>query len=167
MMELAALLNNSSKLKSYVVKGAERRYQEGYIQSTLQIRSAYEVMEQTRSESGEKVATLEANLEQSKVELETLKAKIAEKDSKLENIYEENKLLYEKLEKTELTTKIHTTKDDTKVTKLVADSEDMQRVMLEKETELKNITKENERLKMEKNHVNDEAVASAEAVDFQ
>nr|GEY08085.1 interactor of constitutive active ROPs 2, chloroplastic-like [Tanacetum cinerariifolium] len=152
------------KLRSEL-EGAEKRYQEEYIQSTLQIRSAYELVEQTRSESGEKVLTLEANLEQSKAELEALKAKLAEKDFKLENISEENKFLNEKLEKTELTTEIDTTKDDTEVTKLVADLEDMKRVILEKETELKSITEENERLQMEKNHVNDEAVASAEAAE--
>ncbi|PWA67477.1 hypothetical protein CTI12_AA318300 [Artemisia annua] len=147
------------------LEGAEKRYQEEYLQSTLQIRSAYELVEQTRSESGEKVSTLEANLEQSKAELEALKAKLAEKDFKLENISEENKFLNEKLEKTELTTEIDTTKDDTEVTKLAADLEDMKRVVLEKEAELKNITEENERLKMEMNHVNNDAVASAEAAE--
>ncbi|GJX63194.1 interactor of constitutive active ROPs 2, chloroplastic-like protein [Tanacetum coccineum] len=161
--ELNCVKIEVEKLRSEL-EGAEKRYQEEYIQSTLQIRSAYELVEQTRSESGEKVSTLEANLEQSKAELEALKSKLVEKDFKLENISEENKFLNEKLEKTELTTEIDT-KDDTEVTKLVADLEDMKRVMLEKETELKSITEENERLKMEKNHVNDEAVASAEAAE--
>ncbi|GJX84556.1 interactor of constitutive active ROPs 2, chloroplastic [Tanacetum coccineum] len=87
----------------------------------IEVENAYELVEQTRSESGEKFSTLEANLEQSKAELEALKAKLAEKDFKLENISEENKFLNEKLEKTELTTEIDTTKDDTEVTKLVAD----------------------------------------------
>lgn len=162
--ELNCVKTEVEKLRGEL-EGAEKRYQEEYLQSTLQIRSAYELVEQTRSESGEKVSTLEANLEQLKAELEALKAKLAEKDFKLENISEENKFLNEKLEKAELTTEIDTTKDDTEVTKLVADLEDMKRVMLEKETELKNITEENERLKVEKNHVNDEAVASAEAAE--
>ncbi|GJU38801.1 interactor of constitutive active ROPs 2, chloroplastic-like protein [Tanacetum coccineum] len=182
MMELAALLNHflSKKYKQSQhvanvincvkieveklhseLEGAEKRYQEDYIQSTFQIRSAYEFVEQTQSKSGKKVSTLEANLEQSKVKLEALKAKITKKDFKLKNISEENKFLNAKLEKTELTTKIDTTKEDTEVTKLVANFEDIQRVMLEKETELKNITEENELLEMEKNNVNDEAMASA------
>ncbi|GJT34163.1 interactor of constitutive active ROPs 2, chloroplastic-like protein [Tanacetum coccineum] len=55
--ELNCVKIEVEKLCSQFV-GAEKRYQ-----STLQIRSAYELVEQTRSESGEKVSTLEANLE--------------------------------------------------------------------------------------------------------
>ncbi|XP_071734758.1 interactor of constitutive active ROPs 2, chloroplastic [Rutidosis leptorrhynchoides] len=140
------------------LEGAEKRYQEEYIQSTLQIRSAYELVEQTRSESCQKVAVLEANLEKVKAELEDLKAKLQEKEDKLQNISEENKNLNEKLEKTELISE-----KDTEKTKLDADFEELKRVMAEKETELKNITEENEILKMEKSQENKEVVASAEA----
>lgn len=144
------------------LEGAEKRYQEEYIQSTLQIRSAYELVEQTRSESCQQVAVLEANLETAKAELEDLKAKLQVKDDKLQNISEENKNLNEKLEKTDLATE-KDTEDVTEIMKLEADFEQLKRVMREKETELKNIAEENERLKMEKNQENDEAVASAEA----
>ncbi|KAI7732213.1 hypothetical protein M8C21_023587, partial [Ambrosia artemisiifolia] len=207
------------------LEGAEKRYQEEYIQSTLQIRSAYELVEQAKTESWEKVSILEANLENSKAEFEDLKAKLVEKEEKLQNILEENKQLNEKLEKTELTAVKDTeqartescqkvsileanlekskaevedlnaklaekeerlqniseenkhlnenlkkteltekaTEDTTSLKKLEADLEDMKRFMFEKEAELQNITEENERLKMEKSQVNNEAVASAEA----
>lgn len=146
------------------LEGAEKRYQEEYIQSTLQIRSAYELVEQTKTESCEKVAILEAELEKSKAEFEDLKAKLLEKDAKLQKISEENNNLNEKLEKTELTTeKEKDTEDVTEVSKLEAHLEELKLVMSEKETELKNVTEENERLKIKKNQVNDEAAASAEA----
>ncbi|KAF5799291.1 putative interactor of constitutively active ROPs [Helianthus annuus] len=208
------------------LEGAEKRYQGEYIQSTLLIFSAHELVEQTRTESCEKVSILEANLEKSKAELEDLTAKLVEKEESVQNILEENKHLIEKLEKTELTavkdteqartesfeqvsileanlekskaevedlnaklaekeerllnvseenkhlneklektelTTVKDTEDATNLKKLEADLEDMKRVMFEKEAELKNITEENERLKMENSQVNNEAVASAEA----
>nr|XP_043634404.1 interactor of constitutive active ROPs 2, chloroplastic [Erigeron canadensis] len=144
------------------LEGAEKRYQDEYIQSTLQIRNAYELVEQTKSESCQQVAILEANLEKSKAELEDLKAKLQEKEDKLRNISEENKELNEKLDKSESTT-VKDTEDVTEVTILAEDLEELKRVMAEKESELKNVTEENDRLKMEKTQVNDEAVASAEA----
>ncbi|KAI3748389.1 hypothetical protein L6452_11423 [Arctium lappa] len=141
------------------LEGAEKRYQEEYIQSTLQIRSAYELVEQTRSESCQKVAVLEANLEKSKAEMEDLRAKLVEKEAKLQTTSEENKKLNEKLEKTELTE--NDTEHVVEVKRLEADLVDLKRVMLDKETELKKITEENERLIKEKNVVKDEAIEAA------
>lgn len=136
------------------LEGAEKRYQEEYIQTTLQIRSAYELVEQTRSESCEKLQILEADLEKSKVELEDLKAKLIEKEEKLQNVSEENKNLNEKLEKTELTTDEDKNSEDVmEVKRLEADLEELKRVMNERETELKNITEENEKLMKEKDQV--------------
>lgn len=159
--ELNCMKMEAEKLRGEL-EGAEKRYQEEYIQSTLQIRSAYELVEQTRTESSQKVSILEENLEKSKAELEVLKHKLVEKEEKLQNISEENKNLNEKLEKIEIVTE-ECTEDVSNLKKLEADLEDLKRAMFDKETELKNITEENERLKMEKNQVNDEAVASAEA----
>lgn len=136
------------------LEGAEKRHQEEYIQSTLQIRSAYELVEQTKSESCEKLQILEANLEKSMAELEELKAKLIEKEEKLKNVTEENKNLNEKLEKTVLTTDENKNSEDvTELNRLEADLEDLKRAMIDKETELKNIAEENERLIMEKNQV--------------
>lgn len=159
--ELNCMKMEAEKLRGEL-EGAEKRYQEEYIQSTLQIRNAYELVEQTRNESSQKVSILEENLEKSKAELEVLKQKLVEKEEKLQNISEENKNLNEKPEKTEIATE-EATEDLTNLKKIEADLEDLKQAMFDKETELKNITEENERLKMEKNQVNDEAVASAEA----
>ncbi|KAI7748220.1 hypothetical protein M8C21_022009 [Ambrosia artemisiifolia] len=159
--ENSSLKMEVEKLKEELTR-AEKKYQEEYIQSTLQIQSAYEVAEQTRTGLSQKVAILETELEKSRFDLEDLKAKLVEKEEKLLNITEENKSLNEKLEKTELATEKET-EDVTDLKKLEADVEDLKRVKFEKETELKNIREENEKLKMEKNQVNNEAVAAAEA----
>lgn len=156
--ELKSMKSEVEKLQG-ALEGAEKRYQEEYIQSTLQIRSAYELVEQTRSESCQKVAILEANLEKSKSEMEDLRAKLVEKEAKLQTTSEENKKLNEKLEKTELTEK--DTEHVMEVKRLEADLVDLKRVMLDKETELNKITEENERLIMEKNEVKDEAIEAA------
>ncbi|GKD05653.1 interactor of constitutive active ROPs 2, chloroplastic-like protein [Tanacetum coccineum] len=58
----------------------------------------------------EELNYVKIEVEKLRTELEALKAKLAEKDFKLENISEENKFLNEKLEKTKLTTEIDTTK---------------------------------------------------------
>ncbi|KAI3705347.1 hypothetical protein L1987_75583 [Smallanthus sonchifolius] len=131
------------------LEGAEKRYQEEYIQSTLQIRSAYELVEQTRTESGQKVSVLEANLEKSKAELEDLKAKLAEKEEKLQHISEENTHLNGKLEKTEQTR----TESSQKVSILEAnleksksELEDLNAKIAEKEEKLQHISEENKHL---------------------
>ncbi|XP_024987368.1 interactor of constitutive active ROPs 2, chloroplastic [Cynara cardunculus var. scolymus] len=160
--ELNSVKSEVEKLQG-ALEGAEKRYQEEYIQSTLQIRSAYELVEQTRSESCQKVAILEANLEKSIAEMEDLRAKLVEKEAKLQNTSEENKKLNEKLEKTELTEK--DTEHVMEVKRLDADLVDLKRVMLDKETELKKITEEKERLMMEKNEMKDEAVEAAKIAE--
>lgn len=157
--ELKSVKCEVEKLQG-ALEGAEKRYQEEYIQSTLQIRSAYELVEQTKSESCQKLAILEANLEKSKAEMEDFRAKLVEKEAKLQNTSEENKKLNEKLEKTELTEK--DTEHVMEVKRLEADLVDLKRVMLDKETELKKVTEENERLMMEKNEMKDEAARIAE-----
>ncbi|KAI7751366.1 hypothetical protein M8C21_016914 [Ambrosia artemisiifolia] len=159
--ENSSLKMEVEKLKEELTR-AEKKYQEEYIQSTLQIQSAYELAEQTRTGLSQKVSILGTDLEKSRFDLEDLKAKLMEKEEKLLNITEENKSLNEKLEKTELATEKEV-EDVTDLKKLEADVEDLKRVKFEKETELKNIREENEKLKTEKNQVNNEAVAAAEA----
>ncbi|KAD5961797.1 hypothetical protein E3N88_13270 [Mikania micrantha] len=138
------------------LEGAEKRYQEEYIQSTLQIRSAYELVEQTKTESCQKVSILEANLEKSKAELEDLKAKLIDKEEKLQNITDENKHLNEKLKKTELSIKdIEQARTEScqKVSILEANLEtskaelkDLKARLVEKEEKLQDMCEENKHL---------------------
>ncbi|KAI3799496.1 hypothetical protein L1987_34795 [Smallanthus sonchifolius] len=159
--EINCVKREAEKLKEELER-AEKRYEEEYIRSMLQIRSAYELVEQTRTESCQKVSVFETNLEKSKEEVEDLKAKLVEKEEKLQNLTEENKNLNKKLQKTESAAD-KDTEDDTDLKKLEANLDDLKQAKFEKETELKNITEENEKLKMEKNQVNHEAIAAAEA----
>lgn len=54
---------------------SETRYQEEYIHSTLQIRSDYELVEQSKSKSIQEEVEWEAKLEATKVDLEDFKEK--------------------------------------------------------------------------------------------
>ncbi|XP_076885955.1 interactor of constitutive active ROPs 2, chloroplastic-like [Bidens hawaiensis] len=156
---LEASLENSKaeleELKAKLVEKEEKLQKVSEENKNLNEKLTVKETEHSGTESYEKVSILEA-------ELEDMKAKLAEKEEKLHNISEENKHLNEKLEKTELITE-KDTNDATDFKKLEADLENMKRVVFEKETELKYITEENERLKMEKCQVDNEAVASAEA----
>ena len=61
------------------LEAAERRYQDQYLQSTLQIRDAYELVQHVESESLQRESELVEALNESRVEIEVLKAKLIEK----------------------------------------------------------------------------------------
>ena len=148
---------------------AEMRYQEEYIQSTLQIRSAYEQAERTRSESRQREAELEAELRKAKDLVEELKVKLMDKETKLQNISEENKGLNVKIEQNQSNERESELGMELK--KSEATLADLKASLMDKETELQSITEENEMLKSEimkketeNSKVNGEAVATIEAV---
>ncbi|CAL5419996.1 unnamed protein product [Camellia sinensis] len=150
------------------LEAAERRYQEEYIHSTLQIRSAYELVERSKSESSLREAELESNLKKAKADIEELKAKLMAKETKLLDICEENEGLNQKIEKNQSTEK--ESKLETEMKNFEVDLADLKASLLDKETKLQGITEENEMLKfeikkreMERNKVNHEALASTEA----
>ncbi|KAG2329105.1 hypothetical protein Bca52824_000285 [Brassica carinata] len=74
------------QLKS-AVEVAERRYQDEYIQSTLQIRSAYEQAEAVKSKCAQREAELAEELKRTKAEAEVLRKgyEVAEDFKKLES----------------------------------------------------------------------------------
>ena len=172
--ELNLLKLEVGQLKA-ALDAAEIRYQEEYIQSTLQIRSAYELVERTKSESCKREAELEAELEKSKAHIEELRTHLTDKETELQSISDENKELNLKIgtnlsseKEAELTMELQKSEADLEKSK--AHIEELRTHLLDKETELQNIAEENEVLKMEikkrdmeRNQVNDEAVASAEA----
>ncbi|POO01594.1 Interactor of constitutive active ROPs [Trema orientale] len=172
--ELNELKVELNYVKSEVVQlrsaldAAEIRYQEEFIRSTLQIRSAYEQVERTKSETCQKEAELASALKEANAHVEDLKARLMDKETELQSISEENEGLNSKIEKNlssqgeaELATELK--KSEALLSELKAS-------LLDKETELQSIAEENEMLKMEvknketeRTKVNDEAVASAEA----
>ncbi|XP_060176560.1 interactor of constitutive active ROPs 2, chloroplastic-like [Lycium barbarum] len=149
--ELSNLQVEVSQLRA-ALEVSETRYQEEYIQSTLQIRSAYELVEQSKSESIRKEAEWKAKLDAAKVDLEELKEKLMSKEATLRNISDENKDAIVVVRESESTLA------------------DMRARLFDKEMELQNIKEENETLKSEMKmretegcKVNDETLALAEA----
>ncbi|KAL5067909.1 hypothetical protein RYX36_018796 [Vicia faba] len=133
--ELVSVKAEAGKLKS-ALDVAEVSYQDEYIRSTLQIRSAFEQLEHTKSESNKKQAELYEELKKARADIEELKARLIDNESLLQD----------------------------------NDVAELKEKLLEKETKLKNVTEENNALKMEikreeieKNKTTYEAVASAEA----
>lgn len=165
--ELNSLKSEVSQLKS-ALDASEMRYQEEYIQSTLQIRSAYDEVESTKSESCQREAEWASELKQARAHVEDLRTQLMDKENKLQSISEENDRLSLKIEKNlssegESKLAMELKKSETAVVELKAS-------LMDKETELQNIIEENEMLKieltnkeMERNKVYDDTVVLAEA----
>lgn len=169
--ELKTELNNLqvevSQLRA-ALEVSETRYQEEYIQSTLQIRNAYELVEQSKSDSIQREAEWEAKLKAAKSDLEELKEKLMSKEAMLRNISDENKELNMQVEK------IQSADRESALDAVLKESEStlgvLRASLLDKETELQSIKEENEILnseikkrETEGSKVNDEALALAEA----
>ncbi|XP_022746600.1 interactor of constitutive active ROPs 2, chloroplastic-like [Durio zibethinus] len=147
---------------------AEIRYQEEYIQSTLQIRSAYEQVECIRMQSYQREVELEAEVKRTTADVEELRANLMDKETKLQSISEENKGLNLKIEKN------HSNERESELAvelkKLEADLTELKASLTAKETELQSVNEQNEMFKMEikkkemeNNKVSDESVALLEA----
>ncbi|XP_050228247.1 interactor of constitutive active ROPs 2, chloroplastic [Mercurialis annua] len=164
--ELSSLKLEMSQLRS-ALEASETRYQEEYIQSTLQIRSAYEQVEQVKSESAKRESELEIELKKAKSSIEELRANLMDKETELQSLSEENKGLTVKVEKNQLSERESELAKELK--KLEHDFTELKTRLLDKESELQNMTEQNETLKMEinavemeRNKVNDEAVSEVE-----
>ncbi|KAK0584061.1 hypothetical protein LWI29_007037 [Acer saccharum] len=147
---------------------SETRYQEEYIQSTLQIRSAYEQVELTKSESSQRRTELEMELRNAKTRIEELKANLMDKETELQNISEENEELKSKIDRDQPSEK--DSELAVEVRKLEADLAELKACLSDKGRHLQSVTEENDTLKIEmekkeieRNKVNDEAIALAEA----
>ncbi|OMO73494.1 Ribosomal protein S23, eukaryotic/archaeal [Corchorus olitorius] len=147
---------------------AEVRYQEEYIRSTLQIRSAYEQVESIRTQSCQREAELEAELKKTKADIEELRANLMDKETELQSISEENEGLNLKIVKNQ--------SDEgepelaVELKKLEADLTELKANLTAKENELESVTEQHELLKMEmqkremeSNKSSDESVVLLEA----
>ncbi|KAJ1424299.1 Interactor of constitutive active ROPs 3 [Sesbania bispinosa] len=146
--EICSLKSEVGRLRS-AIETAETKHQEEQIQSTVQIRNAYELMEQIKSESGQRECELEAELKRKKADIEELKANLMDKETELQGIVEENENLNLKLEKSMSSQNEQELRKEIKrleecVAELKAD-------MMDKETTLQSISEENEMLKLELN----------------
>lgn len=151
-VELNCARSEVERLK-VALDSADKRYQEEYIQSTFQIRSAYELFERTKSESSVREAELESKLKNAEEEIKALEAK----KSEVKNI--------EKNQKKEGESEL-----EMELKKLEEDLEILKVCLLDKEMEIQRMADENKILRMEiekrekeSNMANNEAVTSADS----
>ncbi|XP_004294677.1 PREDICTED: interactor of constitutive active ROPs 3-like [Fragaria vesca subsp. vesca] len=165
--ELYNLKSEVKRLKS-TLETAETKYHEEQIQSTAQIRSAHELVEQMRSASSQREDELEDELKRTKAGVEALKAHLMDKETELQCISEENEGLNVKLQQSLSCQREYELEKEVKeLTKLVSD---LKAHVMDKETELQSISEENEMLRveinkteMDKNKANEEVVAEVQA----
>ncbi|TKY52891.1 Interactor of constitutive active ROPs 2 [Spatholobus suberectus] len=165
--ELVSAKSEAAQLKS-ALDVSEVRYQEEYIRSTLQIRGAFEQLEQAKSESSQRQGELNEELKRAKADIEELRARLMDKESQLQGLSEENEMLMSRIKQNQPSE--GESEPVVELKKLNADMAELKERLLDRETELQNVTEENNALKMEikrveleKNKIPDEAVASAEA----
>ncbi|CAH2058945.1 unnamed protein product [Thlaspi arvense] len=168
--EINAARHEISQLKS-AVEVTERRYHEEYIQSTLQIRTAYEQVEVVKSGYAQREAELGEDLKRAKAEREALHERLMDKEAKLRILADENELLNLKIKETEevnlensLNQKELEVTDELK--KLESDLMELRANLMDKEMELQSVMSQNESLRSEmeemqseKNKAIDEALA--------
>ncbi|GMH26405.1 hypothetical protein Nepgr_028248 [Nepenthes gracilis] len=136
--EIESLKFELGQLKSSL-ETSEIRYQEEYIESTMQIQNAYEEVERAKCESSIREAKLEEELKNAMAAIEELKSELICKETKLLTMVDKNKELNIKLEH----------KNGEELEKLEENLTELKAALMEKETQLQNTTKENEMLKME------------------
>ncbi|KAL1541278.1 interactor of constitutive active ROPs 2, chloroplastic [Salvia divinorum] len=160
--EVDSLKHESDELKD-ALEAAEKRYQDQYLQSTLQIREAYELVKHSKSESLQKESELVEKLKESQVEIEELKAKLIGKEKALQSVPLD-------INNNSLNLVVNEKHVGIELNNSESNLEDLKASLLEMETQLQSITEENEMLKseilkreVEKNKANDEALASTEA----
>ncbi|CAK9163996.1 unnamed protein product [Ilex paraguariensis] len=166
--ELSCMNSEVQRLRS-ALEANEIRYHEEKTQSTVQIRSAYEIVEQIKSTSSLREGELEAELKKSKVDIEELKANLMDKETELQGICEENEDLNMRLENALSGNREFELEKELK--KLKDDVENLKANLMDKETELQNLSEENKILKFETGNgemnnggkVSDEVVIDLEA----
>jgi len=166
--ELVSAKSETAQLKS-ALDVSEVRYQEEYIRSTLQIRSAFEQLEHVKSESSQRQVALNEELKKAKADIEELRERLMDRESQLQSLSENNEMLMSRINKQGQPSETESEPAE-ELKKLDADVTMLKERLSERETELQNVTEENNALKMEikrveleKNKIPEEAVASAEA----
>ncbi|XVE79091.1 hypothetical protein DITRI_Ditri14bG0029700 [Diplodiscus trichospermus] len=144
--EISSLKSEMAQLRS-ALETAEVKCHEKQIQSTLQVKSANELVEQIKSEASLREAELLAALEKANFEIADLKANLMDKETELQGISEDNKELQMKLEKNLSRQQESELENELKVLKEAV--VDLKADMMDKETELQNILEENEMLRLE------------------
>ncbi|CAN6692517.1 unnamed protein product [Malus baccata var. baccata] len=162
--ELHDLKSEVARLRS-ALETAETKYHEEKIQSTMQLRSAHELLEQIKSTSSQREGELDTLLIKTKAEVEELKAHLMDKETELQGITEENEGLNLKIDKSLSCQREYELNKELK--ELKGHVTDLKAHLMDKETELQSISEENETLRLEINKsqskVNTEVEAEVEA----
>lgn len=167
--ELSSLKSEVQRLRADL-KAADIKYNEEKNRSTLEIRSAYELVEQIKSMSKRREDELQGELQNFKTQIEELKANLMDKETELQGICEENENLIMKLENARSGKGENVLEKELQRSRL--DIETLKANLMDKETELQNILEENEILKSEtdkkesnRGKVKDEVAAELEAAN--
>ncbi|XP_059296351.1 interactor of constitutive active ROPs 2, chloroplastic-like [Lycium ferocissimum] len=146
------------------LENSERRYQEECIQNTLQIRSAYEILECTKSESIRRETEWNSKLNAAKADMEELKKKLMDKEAEIQKNSDENKGLKLQVEELQAADGESELLDELKKSESIL--ADLRASLSDKEAELQSTAKANEMMKSEikkREMENDEVLALAEA----
>ncbi|GMI97339.1 ROP interactive partner 5 [Hibiscus trionum] len=144
--EISSLKFEVACLRS-ALETAGTKYHAEETQGNIKIKSAHELVEQIKSEASSREAELLAELEKANIGITDLKANMMDKETELQCISEENNELRMKLEKN-LSRQRETELE--KELKLLNEAiVDLKANMMDKETELQNISEENEMLRLE------------------
>ncbi|GMG98815.1 hypothetical protein Nepgr_000655 [Nepenthes gracilis] len=145
-VEVNNLKSEVGSLKS-ALETTEIRYNEEQTRSSIQIKSAYVLVDQIKAASSLRETELEAELKKAKTDIEELRANLMDKETELQGISEENEGLSMKLEKSASHWREHELELGLK--KLREDVVELRANLMDKETELQNMSEENEALKSE------------------
>nr|GMD67167.1 interactor of constitutive active ROPs 3-like isoform X1 [Ipomoea batatas] len=162
--EISSMKSEIEHLRA-ALEAVEIRYNEEQTRSTLEIRGAYELMEQMKSISGNRETVLKEEVDNLKVEIEGLKANLMDKETELQGICEENETL--RLENMQSGQRKYALEQELQNSKV--DIENLKANLMHKETELQKISEENKMLILEvrarepnKGNVNHEVDAELE-----
>ncbi|KAM3303370.1 interactor of constitutive active ROPs 3 isoform X1 [Capsicum chacoense] len=144
--ELFSLKSEVERLRADL-EAAEIKYDKEKSRSALDIRNAYELVEQIKSMSKQREDELQGELQNFKTQIEELKANLMDKETELQGICEENENLIIKLENAKFGKGENELEKELQRSKL--DIENLKANLMDKETELQNILEENEILKSE------------------
>ncbi|KAL4283710.1 hypothetical protein GQ457_16G007480 [Hibiscus cannabinus] len=142
--EISSLKSEVAHLKS-ALEAAETKCHAEETQGT--IKSSHELVEQIKSEASSREAELLAELEKANIGITDLKANMMDKETELQCISEENNELRMKLEKNLSRQRESELEKELKL--LNEAIVDLKANMMDKETELQNISEENEMLRLE------------------
>ncbi|XP_019194903.1 PREDICTED: interactor of constitutive active ROPs 3-like [Ipomoea nil] len=144
--EIPSLKSEIESLRE-ALEAAEVKRNEEQTRSTVEIRSAYELVEQITSGSSQREAELKGEVQKLSLAIEELKANLMDKETELQGICEENENLASRLENGQSGRREYELEKELQKSK--HEIENLKANLMDKETELQNISEENAMLKLD------------------